>query len=176
MSTNERILWNGGHGILLIVVLAGIAFISGYWGIFLALGPAAYLLVLDANSSAHAPTVIVIGYVTALGAGWAAYTVIAQGVSPMAVEPISEPGLRVIGSALVGFAVTTGVLYLLDTQEPMAYVATFTAAIGGFPTVQSLVVAAIAVFLMAGIQSIRRRYDPELAGSLATLRSQNFES
>ncbi|MGN8216042.1 hypothetical protein [Halococcus salifodinae] len=175
MSTTERMLWNGGHGVFLLIVLAGIAFVSGDWAILLALGPAAYLLAVNANSSAHDPRVIVIGYVTALGAGWVAYTVIAQSVSPMAVEPMSESGLRMIGSALVGFAVTTGVFYLMNTQEPMAYVATFTAAIGGFPTVQSLVVAVIAVLLMAGIQSIRRRYDPEFAGSVVALNSQKID-
>lgn len=33
MSSKERVLWAGGHGVLLLLVLAGIAFVSGYWAI-----------------------------------------------------------------------------------------------------------------------------------------------
>lgn len=42
----------------------------------------------------------------------------------------------------------------------MAYVAAFTAAIGALPTVESIVVAAISVLLIASIQAVRRRYGP----------------
>ncbi|WP_227379786.1 hypothetical protein [Haladaptatus halobius] len=174
MSTNERVLWAGGHGGFLLLVLAGIAFVSGYWVILLALGPAAYLLVLDAHNSDNAPRVIVISYVTALAVGWVAYMAIAQGIAPMTVEPMSEPGLRVGGSALVTFAVATAIFYMLNIHQPMAYVAAFTTAIGALPTIQSLVVAVIAVLLIAGIQTVRRRYGPEFANSPSPTREHSF--
>lgn len=82
MSSKERVLWAGGHGVLLLLGLAGIAFVSGYWGIHLALGPAAYLLVLDAHSSDNAPTKVAISYGAALVVGWVAYVAIARGFPP----------------------------------------------------------------------------------------------
>lgn len=140
MNLNERVLWAGGHGVLLLLMLAGITFVSGYWAILLALGPAAYLLVLDAHSSANAPTKAAISYGAALVIGWVAHLVIAQGITPTTVEPMSEPGLRLVGSALVTLAGTTAIFYVLHIYQPMAFVAAFTAAIGALPTIQSLVV------------------------------------
>lgn len=89
---------------MLLLVLAGIAFVSGYWAILLALGPATYLLVLDAHSADNAPIKVAISYAAALGIGWVAYIVIAQGIDPTAVEPMSERGLRLAGSTLLSFA------------------------------------------------------------------------
>lgn len=176
MSSKERVLWAGGHGVLLLLVLAGIAFASGYWAVLLALGPAAYLLVLDAHSSDNAPTNVAISYGAALVIGWGAYVAIAQGIAPTSIEPMSEPGLRLVGSALIAFAGTMGIFYLLNTQQPMAFVATFTTAIGALPTVQSLAVAVIAALLMAGIQAARRRYGPEFAGSSGPMSERPFET
>ncbi|WP_227376290.1 hypothetical protein [Haladaptatus halobius] len=176
MSVNERVLWASGHGLLLLLVLGGTVFVSGYWAIILALGPAAYLLALDAHSSDNAPAVVIISYTAALGVGWVAYMALAQGIAPTAVEPMSEPALRVIGSAFVALAGTTGVFYLLNTLQPMAYVATFAAAIGSFPTIQSLVIAALAVLLMAGIQAVRRRYGPESAASPEAINGRPSET
>lgn len=116
MNLNERVLWAGGHGVLLLLMLAGIAFVSGYWAILLALGPAAYLLVLDAHSSANAPTKVAISFGAALVIGWVAYLVIAQGVTPTTVKPMSEPGLRLVGSALVTVTGTTIIFYVLHTH------------------------------------------------------------
>lgn len=165
MRANERVLWIGGHGVLLLLALAGIAFVTGYWAIFLALGPAAYLLVLDAHSAENAPVNVVISYATALVIGWIAYLAIAEGIAPTSVAPLSEPGLRLVGSAVLAFASTTGAFYVLHTHHPMAFVAAFTTAIGALPTIQSLVIAIIVTLLIAGMQAVRRRYGPELFGS-----------
>ena len=174
MSPTERVLWAGGHGTVLAVVLAGIAFISGYWAILLALGPAAYLFALDAHSSDHTPTNIAISYTAALVSGWIAYTAIAQGITPTAIEPMSRLGLRIIGSALFAFTATSGVFYLLHTLQPMAYIAAFAAAIGVFPTLPSLVVAIITVLLMAGVQAVRRHYGPAFTDSSETTLDQHL--
>lgn len=91
-NTNGRVLWAGGHGALLLFVVAGIVFVSGYWTVLLALGPVAYLLVLNAHRSDSAPTNVAICYGTALVIGWVAYTAIAQGIAPASIEPMSEPG------------------------------------------------------------------------------------
>lgn len=173
---NERVLWAGGHGILLLLVLAGFAFVSGYWAILLALGPAAYLLVLDAHSSDNAPTKVAICYGAALVIGWVTYIAIAQGIAPTSIEPMSEPGLRLIGSAMVTFAGTTGVFYLLHTHQPMAFVAAFTTAIGALPSIQSIVVAVIAALVMAGLQAARRRYGPEFSMTSDPISDQSFET
>lgn len=176
MNLNERVLWASGHGVLLLLMLAGIAFVSGYWAILLALGPAAYLLVLDAHSSANAPTNVAISYGAALVIGWVAYLVVAQGITPTMVEPMSEPGLRLVGSALVTFAGTTIIFYVLHTHQPMAFVAGFTTAIGALPTIQSLMVAVTAALLMAGIQAVRRRYGPEFSSSPDPTDDWSFEA
>lgn len=70
------------------MLLAGISFASGYWAVLLALGPAAYLLVLDAHNSDNAPQMVVIRYIATLATGWATYSVVARGIVPMTVEPI----------------------------------------------------------------------------------------
>lgn len=106
--------------------------------------------------------------------GWVAYVVLAHGLTPAAVAPMSDPGLRVIGSVLITFAVTTGLFYFLNVRQPMAYVAAFTAAIGLLPTIQSLLSAAITVLLMAGIQDIRRRYGPNISGTPWLVRKRAF--
>ncbi|WP_227377910.1 hypothetical protein [Haladaptatus halobius] len=175
MNSNERMLWTGGHGVLLLLVLAGIAFVSGYWAILPALGPAAYLLVLDAHSSDNAPAKVATSYGAALVIGWVAYQAIAQGIAPTTIEPMSEPGLRLVGSALVAFAGTTTVFYILHTHQPMAFVAAFTTAIGALPTIQSLVVAVTAALFMAGIQAARRRYSPEFSSSPGQTNARLFE-
>lgn len=173
---NERVLWAGGHGATLLLLLAGISFVSGYWAVLLALGPAAYLPVLDAHNPDNTPQMVVIGYIAALAVGWTTHSVVARGIAPMAIEPMSEPGLRIVGSALIAFAITTAILYGLETYQPMAYVAAFTAAIGGFATLQSLVVAVAAVLMLGVIQAIRRRYGPEFAtpSELTSEQSSGF--
>lgn len=119
MNSNERVLWTDGHGVLLLLMLAGIAFVTGYWAILLALGPATYLLVLDAHGSDNAPTKVAGSYGAALVIGWFAYMAIARGIAPTTVEPMSEPGLRRVGSTLVTFAGTTAIFYVLHTHQPM---------------------------------------------------------
>ena len=175
-SMSDRVLWSGGHGALLLLVIAGIAFISGYWAILLALGPGTYLLVLDAHSSDNAPTNVAICYGTALVIGWVAYMAIAQGITPTSIEPMSDLGIRLVGSSMVAFAGATGVFYVLHTHQPMAFVAVFTTAIGALPTIESLVVAVIAALLMAGIQAVRRRYGPEFAATSDPINDQSFET
>lgn len=165
MSLRERILWVGGYGGLLLLALLGVALASGYWAILLALGPAVYPLVLDAHRPGNAPKTVAISYSAVLVTGWASYMVIAQGVDPMSIEPMSEPGGRLVGSAFVAFAGTMGILYVLKSKQSMIFVPGFIAALGLFPTIQSLVVAVIAVLLMSGLQIVRRRVGPELSMS-----------
>ena len=160
----------------MLLLIAGIAFVSGYWAIILALGPAAYLLVLDAHSSDNAPTNVAICYGAALVIGWVAYTAIAQGIAPTSIEPMSELGLRLVGSAMVAFVGTTGVFYVLDTHQPMAFVAAFTTVIGALPTIESLVVAVIAALVMAGIQAARRRYGPTVAAASGPINDRSIET
>lgn len=88
MNTNDRVLWIGGHGVFLLLILAGIAFVSGYWAIFLALGPEAYLLVLDAHNSDNAPTIVAISYVAALVVGWLTYRQLHLQLSTQCWSPV----------------------------------------------------------------------------------------
>lgn len=158
---DERVIWAGGHGVVLLAVLAGIAIASGFWGILVALAPAAYLLVFSPYDSANSPKTVAVSHLTALVAGWLTYTALAQGIAPTSIEPMSEPGLRIVGSALLAFVASTAVFYALHVTHPMAYVTTFTAAIGGFPTLQAFAVAAGTVLIVAGLQVIRRKLDPD---------------
>lgn len=158
---DSRVIWASGHGVILLTVLAGIAFASGLWAILIALAPAAYLLVFFPKDDENSPKTVVISHLTALIAGWITYTVLAQGIAPTSIEPMSEPGLRIVGSALLAFVVSTAIFFLLNISHPMAYVTTFTAAIGGFPTLQALAVAVGTILIVAGLQVIRRKVGPE---------------
>ncbi|SEH68292.1 HPP family protein [Halopenitus malekzadehii] len=158
---DERVIWASGHGVVLLAVLAGIAFASGHWAILVALAPAAYLLVFFPHDSENSPKTVVVSHLTALVAGWLTYTVLAQGIAPTSIEPMSEPGLRIVGSALLAFIASTAVFYVLSITHPMAYVTTFTAAIGGFPTIQSVAIAAGTVLIVTGLQIIRRKVGPD---------------
>jgi len=158
---DQRVILTGGHGVILLVILAGIAFVSGFWAVLVALAPAAYFLVFSPYDSENSPKIVVISHLTALVAGWVTYTAIAQGIAPTSIEPMSEPGLRIVGSALLAFAVSTAVFYVLHLTHPMAYVTAFTAAIGGFPSLQAFAVATGTVLTITGIQVIRRKVGPD---------------
>ncbi|UPM44932.1 hypothetical protein [Halocatena salina] len=92
-AIDQRVIWASGHGIVLLTVLAGIAITSGFWGILVALSPAAYILVFSPHDSENSPKTVAVSYLTALVAGWLTYTALAQGIAPTSIEPISEPGL-----------------------------------------------------------------------------------
>lgn len=158
---DERVIWASGHGVVLLAILAGFAFTSGYWAILIALVPAAYLLVLFPHDSDNSPKIVVISHLAALLAGWIGYMSLAQGISLTSIEPMSEPGLRVVGGALLAFVGCTAVFYLLHIQHPMAYVTAFTAAIGAFPTTQALAVVVVVILLVAGFQALRRKLGPK---------------
>lgn len=158
---DERVIWASGHGIVLLAILAGIAVVSGFWGILVALAPAAYLLVFSPYDSENSPKAVAVSHLTALVAGWLTYTVLAQGIAPTSIEPMSETGVRIVGSALLAFIASTAVFYVLNITHPMAYVTTFTAAIGGFPTLQAFAVTAGTILIVAGLQMIRRKVGPD---------------
>lgn len=161
VAMEERVIWASSHGVVLLAALAGFAFTSGYWGILIALAPAAYLLVLFPYDSENSPKTVAIGHLAALFTGWVAYLVLAQGISPTSIEPMSVPGLRIVGSVLLAFAGSTAIFYALHIHYPMAYVTGFTAAIGAFPTIQALAVAVVAILIVAGLQVLRRKLGPE---------------
>jgi len=169
---DKRAIWASGHGIVLLAVLAGSAFASGVWGILIALAPAAYLLVFFPHDEDNSPKTVVVSHLTALVAGWVTYTVLAQGIAPTSIEPMSEPGLRIVGSALLAFVASSAVFYVLHITHPMAYVTTFTAAIGGFPTLQAFAVAAGAVLIVAGLQVIRRKVGPDSDATSGTFNEE----
>lgn len=158
---DNRLIWTGSHGVVLLAGLAVFAFAAGNWGILIALAPAAYLLVFFPDDSDNAPKVVVVSHLVALITGWVAYTVLAQGISPTSNEPMSESGLRVVGSILLAFVGCTAIFYTLHIQHSMAYVAAFIAALGVFPTPQSLAVVVLALLFVAGLQALRRKLGPE---------------
>ena len=106
------------------------------------------------------PGIVAISFLVASVVGWGSYISVTSGISPLAIEPMSLRGLRLIGSALISLVLTTGFLHWLGHQQPMVYVAAFTVAVGAFPSVQSLIIAILAVLLMAGLQAIRRTFGP----------------
>lgn len=85
---DERVTWASGHGFILLAVLAGIAFSSGFWGILIALAPAAYLLVFFPQDDDNSPKTVVVSHLTALIAGGITYTALAQGIAPTSIEPM----------------------------------------------------------------------------------------
>lgn len=153
---DDRLIWAISHGFVLLVGLTAVTFVSGYWGILIALAPAAYFLVFFPNDPDNAPKVVVVSHLVALIAGWVAYTVLAHGISPTSIEPMSEPGLRILGSALLAFVGCTAIFYAVHIEHTMAYVTAFIAAIGAFPTPQALAAVIIAILFVTGLQTLRR--------------------
>lgn len=90
------------------------------------------------------------------------YTALAQGIAPTSIEPMSEPGLRIVGSALLAFVASTAVFYALHIEHPMAYVTAFTATIGAFPSIQALVVVGGAILCVVVFRLFDRRWDLNL--------------
>ncbi|WP_248898214.1 hypothetical protein [Haloplanus halobius] len=66
---DERMIWASGHGIVFLTVLAGFAFASGFWGIFIVLASAVYLLVFFPHDEDNSPKTVVVSHLTALVAG-----------------------------------------------------------------------------------------------------------
>ena len=63
-AMDERVTWTSGHGVVLLAVLAGFAFTSGFWDIFIALAPAAYLLVFSSHDEDNSPKTVVVSHLT----------------------------------------------------------------------------------------------------------------
>lgn len=173
---DEQVIWASGHGTVLLAVLAGIAFASGFWGVLIALTPTAYLLVISPHEQDNSPRTVVVSHMTALITGWVVYSVLAHGITPTSIEPMSEPGLRIVGSALLAFVVSTAVFYALHVDHPMAYVTTFTAAIGVFPTIQAFAVVVGAILVIGGLQTTRRKLGPGSDANSGILRNQYLRS
>lgn len=173
MTLRERMLWIGGYGGLLLLAFTGIAFGSGYWGILLALGPTIYPLVLDAHGAENTPKRVAISYSAALVIGWSSYMMIAQGVEPTSIEPMSEAGGRLVGSAFVSSAGTMGVLYVMNSNQSVVFIPGFIAALGLFSTIQSLVSALIVVFFLSSIHAFRRRVGPEFTISPSSINDHS---
>lgn len=173
---DERVIWASGHGVVLLAVLAGITIASSYWGILVALAPAAYLLVFFPYDEDNSPKTVVVSHLTALVAGRVAYTALAQGITPTSIEPMSGPGLRIVGSALLAFVVSTAVFYALHVTHLMAYVTTFTATIGAFPTLQAFAVVVGTVLIVAGLQGIRRKMGPDSDTASETFKDEYMRS
>lgn len=158
---NSRILWAIVHGVLLLAVLFGAAVLANYWAIPLALTSTAYYLVFAPNYPISSPEQVVVSHLLALLVGWGTHLVVAPGVTPTAVEPLSGPALRIVLSTLIAYAIITGFFVALDVRRSMAYVTAFAAALGVFSTLRALTIAALAVLLMAGIQTLCRELGPE---------------
>lgn len=157
-----RAIWASAHGGVLLLGLLGMVLISDNWAILIALVPTAFVLVFATHDSNNDPTTVLGGHLAALGIGWAIYSVLAPGVVPTSIEPMSNHGLRIVASALIALMITFGAFRLAHLRHSMAYVTTFTAAIGGFPTFQVLGAITIAILFVGILQAIRRRVGPEV--------------
>lgn len=117
---DERVTWTTGHGIVLLTVLVGIVLLRDIGGILIALGPTAYRLVFASRDSNNGPKVVLVSHLTALITGWAVYSVLAPGSSPIDIQRLTERRLRVVGSALIAFLLTTIGFQTSTLQHSMA--------------------------------------------------------
>lgn len=164
---NQRIPWAIGHGVLLLVVLFGVMVLSGYWAIPLAFGPTAYYLVLAPHDSINSPQQVLVSHLLALLVGGGTYLVVAPGIAPTAVEPLSDPAMRIVLSMLISYTILTGLFIVLDIRHLMAYVTAFVAALGALSTLRALTAAILTLFLVSGVQTLRREIGPEFSAQPA---------
>lgn len=124
---------------------------------------------MSPHASENSPKTVLVSHLPALIAGWVAYTVVTHGIAPTSIEPMSESGLRIVGSLLLACGASTAVFSALHVDHPMAYVIACTAAIGAFPTILALTVVMVAILCVACLQVLRLEFGPESDGESTAL-------
>ncbi|MFC7202338.1 HPP family protein [Haloferax namakaokahaiae] len=115
----------------LFAVLGLIAWVTGQPFVFPSLGPSAFALAFETRREKVRPRRVVGSHLIGALAGFAAYSVLASGVSLTAVPPaLSIAGLQLILSGVVSVVVTGWGMLVTDTVHPPACATTLIVSLG----------------------------------------------
>ena len=134
---------NGGVAVLIIGLFA---WLSDLPLVFPALGPTVFILFSTPFSAAAAPRSIIIGHLTGLASGYAAW----RGIGYLSDTVISfqTGGWPLLCSGSIALAITCLLLVRFSCPHPPACASALVVALGGVPSVGGLLYMAAAVVLV----------------------------
>jgi hypothetical protein len=146
----RRALVAGG----LVGPLAALAWVTGSPLVFPSLGPSAYLLAVRPDAPACRPRRVVGGHLVGVLAGFAAYHLLAPGLSVTgAFAPLSAAGLRLGASAVVATGATTLGMGLADLGHAPACATTLILSLGLLSTPREAAGIGLAVVVLVAVHA-----------------------
>lgn len=134
------------HGGLAILIIGASAWLTDLPLVFPALGPTAFLLFSSPMSPAGAPRSAIVGHISALLSGYAAWHLMTYlSGAPVTVQECGWPALC---SSSLALAVTCMLLLRLSCPHAPACASALLAALGGITGWYELVVMAVSVILL----------------------------
>ncbi|POG55870.1 HPP family protein [Haloferax marisrubri] len=137
---------------LLVAALGGVAWVTGEPFVFPSLGPTAFVLAFQRRVGRSRSTRIVGGHAVGAVVGFAAYALVAPGVTLTPSLPVaSTDTLRLVASAAVSVAATSWGMVELDAVHPPACATTLIISLGLLSTPQSVATIVASVVLLVGV-------------------------
>ena len=138
---------------VLLVLLGGLAWVSGQPFLFPSLGPTAYLLAARPDEPESQPWNVVGGHVVGILAGLAAFNAVAPGLALTDPSPaFSFDALRLAVSGVLSVALTTAGMLATDYRHAPACATTLIVSLGLLPSLADGAVVAVAVVLLVAVQ------------------------
>lgn len=158
--------WIGIRSLVLFVVLAIAALVSGYLFVFLALSISAYELAINPDTTGNASRRVLVSHLIALIAGFIAYHTLAPELSALQPPPaMSSAGLRLIASGFVAALVTMGAMRATNLRHYPAYATALTLGVGILVTVEAAVITFIGALALVAAQSLLTQIRSNASGT-----------
>lgn len=139
----------------LFAVLGLVAWATGQPFVFPSLGPSAFVLAFETRREKVHPRRVIGGHLIGAVAGFAAYSLLASGVSLTAVPPaFSIAGLRLVLSGIVSVAVTGWGMLATDTVHPPACATTLIVSLGLLSSAVEVGVIVVSVVVLVGVNEV----------------------
>jgi len=163
MTAKKLLLPTFGEG-LLVLVVAGIGLVTRTPLIFTSLGPTAYELVEKPKAPSARLYNIIVGHMTALGAGFFSLWILSAWHAPIVATAgfVSSPRLW---AAVLSVALTTLLTLVLHASQPASLSTTLLVSLGTMQSSRDAVAIILGVLIIAAIgEPIRRQYAREGVG------------
>ncbi|ELZ76098.1 HPP family protein [Haloferax volcanii] len=162
---SRRGLETGLSAGLLVAALGGVAWATGQPFVFPSLGPTAFALAFRRRGTRPRSTRIVGGHAVGAVVGFAAYALIASGVtiSP-SLSVASTDTLRLVTSGAISVAATSWGMVELDAVHPPACATTLIVSLGLLSTPQSVATIVASVVILVGAHQVANAMLTEMYG------------
>ncbi|MGB9956093.1 HPP family protein [Haloferax prahovense] len=148
---SRRGLETGLSAGLLVAALGGVAWATGEPFVFPSLGPTAFVLAFRRRGGHSRPSRIVGGHAVGAVVGFAAYALVAPGVTlAPSLSAASTDTLRLVTSGAVSVAATGWGMVELDAVHPPACATTLIVSLGLLSTPQSIATIVASVVVLVG--------------------------